>query len=83
MILVDSTKFLLFVIITGIILTVGECDGAGTGYSRDYIDECKSDATLQVCEQYCYDLYMEYGLTESMKNNMCRRYYNSAQWIGE
>ena len=57
--------------------------GVSSGSIDSKPDECKTNPMLPVCERYCYDLFLEEGSDGSLKNILCRTYYNSTWYIIE
>ena len=75
MVLVHEIKFLVTIIIIGIVLTMFD-GGVSSGSVDSKPDECKTNPMLPVCEKYCYDLFLEQGSDG-------RTYYNSTWYIIE
>ena len=51
-------------------------------------DECKTNPTLPICEEFCYQVFLEHGGgvngADRMMNNVhCRRWSAGAWWIVE
>ena len=87
MILVHEVKFLVCIIIIGIALTMFD-GGESYGNIDSKPDECKTNPTLPICEEFCYQVFLEHGGgvngADRMMNNVhCRRWSAGAWWIVE
>ena len=82
MLLLNEFRFLVGIILIGIVLTLTGNGMSGGGiYSKP--DDCKSDPNLPSCSKFCEDLHYKEGGEKYMTNMLCRDYYPDAPWVME
>ena len=82
MILLHEVKFLVGIIIIGIVITVTGNGVAGGGVFNKP-DDCASNPMLPVCAKFCEELYFKEGAVIHMKNILCRNNYTDESYIVE
>ena len=84
MILVHELKFLVCIIIVGIVLAM--FGGGVSGGVDSKPDECKTNPNAPICEEFCYELFIKEGgdrdaIDTMMTNILCRNWHAGGWWI--